>query len=171
MGKDARALVSIGAEQGCDMSVTAAAVAANARQREHLVDRLEAVLGGCRGATIGILGLSFKANTDDVADSPALDLASLLLARGATVRCYDPMAEPMAQRARPDLAVQYHDSIDELIEGCEALVLMTDWDQFRHLPWAQLAKSMRRRTVLDARNMLNRQLMEQAGFTYLGVGR
>jgi UDPglucose 6-dehydrogenase len=171
LGKDARALVAMGAEKGCDMSVTTAALATNARQREHLVERLEAALGTCRGATIGILGLSFKEGTDDVADSPALDVASLLLARGATVRCYDPMAEPRAQRERPDLSVQYHTSIDEMIDGCEALVVMTDWDQFRHLPWAELAKTMRRRTVLDARNILDRLAMEQAGFTYLGVGR
>ena len=171
LGKDARALVSMAVEKGCEMSVVGAAMAANARQREHLVERLEAALGTCRGATIGILGLSFKANTDDVSDSPALDVASLLLDRGATVRCYDPMAEPAAQSQRPDLAVQYHTSIEEMIEGCEALVVMTDWDQFRHLPWAQLAKLMRRRTVLDARNVLDRPLMEQAGFTYLGIGR
>ncbi len=171
LGKDARALLSTAADKGLHLSVVEAAVNANARQRQHLVERLEAVLGSCQGATIGILGLSFKANTDDVSDSPGLDLASMLLARGATVRCYDPMAEPAAQRQRPDLALQYHTSIDEMIEGCEALVVMTDWDQFRHLPWAQLAKSMRRRTVLDARNILDRRLMEQAGFTYLGVGR
>ena len=171
LGKDARALLSTAADRGLHLSVIEAAVNANVRQRQHLVERLEAALGTCRGATIGILGLSFKANTDDVSDSPALDVASLLLARGAIVRGYDPMAEPAAQRQRPDLALQYHTSIDEMIEGCEALVVMTDWDQFRHLPWAQLAKSMRRRTVLDARNILDRPLMEQAGFTYLGVGR
>lgn len=171
LGKDARALVAMGAEKGCDMSVTTAAVGANARQREHVVSRLEAALGSCRDAIIGILGLAFKANTDDLADSPALHVASMLLARGATVRCYDPMAEPRAQRERPDLAVQYHTAIDEMIQGCDALVVMTDWDQFRHLPWAELAKTMRRRTVLDARNILDRQLMKQAGFTYVGVGR
>ena len=171
LGKDARALLSTAADKGLHLSVVEAAVNANALQRQHLVERLEAALGTCRGATIGILGLSFKANTDDVSDSPALDVASLLLARGATVRCYDPIAEAQAQRECPDLALQYHTSIDEMIEGCEALVVMTDWDEFRHLPWAQLAKSMRRRTILDARNLLDRRLMEQAGFTYLGVGR
>jgi UDPglucose 6-dehydrogenase len=171
LGKDARALLSTAADKGLNLSVVEAAVNANARQRQHLVERLEAALGTCHGATIGILGLSFKANTDDVSDSPALDVASMLLDRGATVRCYDPMAETAAQRQRPDLALQYHTSIDEMIEGCEALVVMTDWDEFRHLPWDRLAKSMRKRTVLDARNILDRPLMEQAGFTYLGIGR
>ena len=171
LGKDARALLSTAADSRLHLSVVEAAVHANARQRQHLVERLEAALGTCQGATIGILGLSFKANTDDISDSPAIEVASLLLARGATVRCYDPVSEEKAQRERPDLAIQYHDSVDELSQGCDALMVMTDWDQFRHLPWAKLAKSMRRRTILDARNILDRPLMEQAGFTYLGVGR
>lgn len=171
LGKDARALVAAGEEKGCEMSVIGAAVAANARQREYLVERLEAALGTCKGATIGILGLSFKANTDDVADSPALDIASLLIERGATVRCYDPIAEPACQRARPGLAVQYHGSVDEMAKGCEALVVMTDWEEFRSLSWGELAKAMPGRIVLDARNILDRPLLERAGFTYLGVGR
>ncbi len=171
LGKDARALLSTAADKGLHLSVVEAAVNANARQRQHLVERLEAALGTCRGATIGILGLSFKANTDDVSDSPALDVASLLLARGATVRCYDPMSEEKAQRERPDLAIQYQDSVDELSQGCDALMVMTDWAEFKELPWAKLANLMRGRTILDAKNILDRCLMEQAGFTYLGVGR
>jgi len=171
LGKDARALLTIGGEKGCLMSVVGAAVTANARQREHLVERLEAALGSCRGATIGILGLAFKGNTDDLADSPALDVASLLLTRGATVRCYDPVAEQRAQCERPDLALKYHNSIDQMSRECDALVVMTDWSEFKHLPWTEMAKTMRGRTVLDARNILDRLLMEQAGFTYLGIGR
>ncbi len=171
LGKDARALLSTAADKGLHLSVVEAAVNANARQRQHLVERLETALGSCQGATIGILGLSFKANTDDLSDSPAMEVISLLLARGATVRCYDPMSEEKAQRERPDLAVQYHDSVDELSQGCDALMVMTDWAEFKELPWAKLANVMRRRTILDARNILDRRLMEQAGFTYLGVGR
>ncbi len=171
LGKDARALLSTAADKGLHLSVVEAAVNANARQRQHLVERLETALGTCRGATIGILGLSFKANTDDLSDSPAMEVASLLLARGATVRCYDPMSEEKAQRERPDLALQYHDSVDKLSQGCDALMVMTDWAEFKELPWAKLANVMRRRTILDARNILDRRLMEQAGFTYLGVGR
>ncbi len=171
LGKDARALLTIGGEKGCQMSVVEAAVSANARQRERLVERLEAALGSCRGATIGILGLSFKGDTDDLAESPALDVASLLLTRGATVRCYDPVAEQRAQRERPDLALKYDNSIDQMSRECDALVVMTDWSEFKHLPWTEMAKTMRGRTVLDARNILDRPLMEQAGFTYLGIGR
>jgi len=171
LGKDARALLTIGSEKGCVMSVVGAAVDANDRQREHLVERLEAALGSCRGATIGILGLTFKGNTDDLADSPALDVASLLLARGASVRCYDPVVKERAQRERPDLALKYDNSIDRMSRECDALVVMTDWSEFKHLPWTEMAKTMRGRTVLDARNILDRPLMEQAGCTYLGIGR
>ncbi len=171
LGKDARAILAVATDNGLQMSVVGAAVAANARQRERLVDRLEAALGSCRGATIGILGLAFKANTNDLSDSPALDVASLLLARGASVRCYDPVAEQKARREHPELAVQYHHRVEEMSEGCDALVVMTEWDEFRHLPWPELAKTMRSRTILDARNILDPLLLEQAGFAYLGVGR
>jgi UDPglucose 6-dehydrogenase len=171
LGKDARALLRIADDKGCLMSVVGAAVDANARQREHLVERLEAALGSCRGATIGILGLAFKANTDDLTDSPALNVASLLLAKGASVCCYDPVAEERAQRERPDLALKYHNSVDQMSRECDALVVMTDWRDFKHLAWTEMATTMRGRIVLDTRNILDRALMEQAGFTYLGVGR
>jgi len=171
LGKDARALLSVAGERGVEMSVVSAAVGANARQRRRLVERLAASLGSLRGTTIGILGLAFKANTDDLADSPALDVASALVEAGASVRCYDPMAEERARREFPQLGVQYEDSVEEASRGCDALVVMTDWDEFKHLPWGELGGRMRRRTVLDARNMLDRMAVEEAGFTYLGVGR
>ena len=171
LGKDARALLSVAGERGVEMSVVSAAVGANACQRRRLVERLAASLGSLRGTTIGILGLAFKANTDDLADSPALDVASALVEAGASVRCYDPMAEERARREFPQLGVQYEDSVEEASRGCDALVVMTDWDEFKHLPWGELGGRMRRRTVLDARNMLDRMAVEEAGFTYLGVGR
>ena len=171
LGKDARALLAAAEDLGQEMPLLAAAVDSNARQREHIVDRLEAELGSLRGATIGLLGLSFKAGTDDITDSPALDVASLLLERGARVRSYDPIAEERAKMERAELAIEYHDCPAEMSTGCDALVLMTDWEEFKRLSWAELAHKVRRRTVLDARNVLDRREMEAAGFTYLGIGR
>jgi UDPglucose 6-dehydrogenase len=171
LGKDARALIAAAEDLGQEMPLLAAAVESNARQREHIVDRLEAELGSLRGATIGLLGLSFKAGTDDITDSPALDVASLLLERGARVRSYDPLAEERAKRERAELAIEYHDCPAEMSTGCDALVLMTDWEEFKRLSWEELAHKVRRRTVLDARNVLDRREMEAAGFTYLGIGR
>lgn len=171
LGKDARALVSLAEDNESRLDVVSAALDANTRQRQHLVQRLEGALGSVSGATIGILGLSFKADTDDLSDSAAVEVASLLLQRGATVRCYDPVSEERAQSEHPELAMQYHDSADGVTEGCDAVLVMTDWAEFKDLGWADLAKGMRRRMVLDARNILDRSRMEQAGFTYLGVGR
>ncbi|MBI1886462.1 MAG: UDP-glucose/GDP-mannose dehydrogenase family protein [Chloroflexi bacterium] len=171
LGKDARAFLSTAAQNRSEMSVVAAALEANARQRRRLVERLENTLGSYHGTTIGILGLAFKANTDDLADSPALEVASLLLERGARVRCFDPVSERRAQREHPELALEYHESVEELAKDCDALIVMTDWAQFRDLPWRRLARTMRGATVLDGRNILDRQLVEQAGLTYLGVGR
>jgi UDPglucose 6-dehydrogenase len=132
---------------------------------------LEQALGSLQGTTIGILGLAFKANTDDLTDSPALEVASLLLQSGAHLRCYDPVAEPKAMREYPHLPLEYHESVSELSEGCDALVLMTGWPEFKQLPWPDLARAMKGKTVVDARNFLDRQPIEQAGFTYLGIGR
>ena len=136
-----------------------------------VTERLEEALGSLQAATIGILGLSFKAGTDDITDSPALDVASLLIQRGARVRSYDPAAEGRAMRDRPELAVDYHDCVTEMSEGCDAILVMTDWDEFRHLCWPDLARRVRGRTVLDARNFLDPRQLEQAGFAYIGVAR
>lgn len=171
LGKDARALLALAGDVGQEMPLLAAAVRSNALQREHVLRRLEETLPSLRGATIGLLGLSFKADTDDITDSPALEVASLLLRQGARVRAYDPMAEARAQCEFPHLALEYHDSVDDLCDGCDALLLMTDWAEFRNLPWPSLARRMRGRTVLDTRNLLDPQEIEGAGLTYIGLGR
>jgi UDPglucose 6-dehydrogenase len=169
LGKDARALLSVAGDQGQEMPLLAGAVASNTRQREHIVERLEGALGSLRGATIGILGLSFKSGTDDTTDS--LDVASLLLQRGAEVRSYDPLAEERAKKDRPELSIAYHHCPLQMSVGCDALLVMTEWEEFKELSWADLSQRMRKRTVFDARNLLDRQQVEAAGFTYLGIGR
>ncbi|MFQ6019212.1 MAG: UDP-glucose dehydrogenase family protein [Dehalococcoidia bacterium] len=171
LGKDTQALLALAADQQQEMPLLTAARTVNARRREHIVARLEEALGSFQGTTIGVLGLSFKAETDDVSDSPALDVAARLIQRGARVRCYDPVAEPRTMRERPELPVEYHDRVSELIKQCDALLVMTEWAEFQHLPWPDLAKAMRGRTVLDARNFLDRQQLEEAGFTYMAIGR
>lgn len=171
LGKDARALVGLAADNQHEMTLLSAACTVNARQRRRVVDKLEQALGSLQGATIGILGLAFKADTDDLADSPALDVASQLLQRGAAVHCYDPVAERKAMRQYPELAMEYHDTVSELSRECDALVLMTAWPEFKQLSWPDLGTGMKRKTLVDARNFLDGQLIQQAGFTYVGVGR
>jgi UDPglucose 6-dehydrogenase len=171
LGKDARALLALAGDRGQEMPLLAGAVDSNTRQREHIVERLEEAVGSLRGATIGILGLSFKAGTDDTTDSPALDVASLLLQRGARVRSYDPLAEERAKKDHPELSIAYHHCPVQMSVGCDALLVMTEWEEFKNLSWADLGERMRKRTVLDARNLLDRQQVEAAGFTYFGIGR
>ena len=171
LAKDVRALLGLAADNGREMPLLSAALSVNSRQRQHIVRRLEQALGSLQGKTVGILGLAFKANTDDLADSPALEVASLLVQSGAHLRCYDPVAEPRAMREHPHLPLEYHDNVSEMSRGCDALVLMTGWPEFKHLPWPDLASTMKGKMVVDARNFLDRQTIEQAGFTYLGIGR
>ncbi|MFQ5872790.1 MAG: UDP-glucose dehydrogenase family protein [Dehalococcoidia bacterium] len=171
LGKDARALLALAADQQRQMPLLSAALTVNAHQRQHIVDRLEEALGSVEGTTIGILGLAFKSGTADVTDSPALGVMSLLLQRGARVRCYDPVAERKTMEEYPELPIEYHDSVKGLSKGCDALVLMTDWEEFKQQPWTDLARVMKRKTLVDTRNFLDSHVMEQAGFIYMGIGR
>ena len=171
LGKDTRALAAVGADFGEETPLLEAVSKSNALQRRHIVDQLEGALGSLDGTTIGLLGLSFKARTDDVTDSPALDVAAILLERGAIVRAYDPAAEERAKTLHPDLAIEYNERPDEMSDGCDAMVLMTDWPEFRDLDWNNLARRVKRSLVVDARNWLDQRAVEAAGFQYLGLGR
>ena len=171
LGKDTRALAAVGADCGEETPLLESVSKSNAIQRRHVVDRLEGVLGSLDGATVGLLGLSFKAGTDDVTDSAALDVAALLLERGAIVRAYDPAGEERAKACHPDMAIEYNERPDEMSDGCDALVLMTDWPEFRELDWVHLATRTKQRLVVDARNWLDQEAVEAAGFRYLGLGR
>lgn len=171
LGKDTRALASVGADVGEETPLLDAVSVSNAIQRRRIVERLEETLGPVKGTTVGLLGLSFKAGTDDITDSPAVGVASLLLERGANVRAYDPAAEERAKESHPEMAIDYNDHVDETPEGCDALVLMTDWPEFLHLDWEHFASRAKGRLVVDSRNFLDRQVVEAAGFKYVGLGR
>lgn len=170
-GKDTRAILATAATYDHDLPIVRHAIAANTRQRLHVVDRLQQHLKVLRGTTIGLLGLAFKGNTDDLRDSPALTLIDLLTERGAVVRVHDPVAMPKAREHYPDLAVDYAETVEELAEGCDAIVLVTDWAEYRHLPLAALKAAARGDLLLDARNLLNPEEVARHGFTYLGIGR
>jgi len=171
LGKDTKALAAVGDDVGEETPLIDAVSVSNEIQRMRIVDRVEEALGSIRGATVGLLGLSFKAGTDDVTDSPALGVAEVLLERGAEVRAFDPAAEERAQMTHPELAIAYHDHVDGMTDDCDALVLMTDWPEFRHIDWTDVARRVRGRLVVDSRNFLDRERVEAAGFTYVSLGR
>ncbi|MEX2501141.1 MAG: UDP-glucose/GDP-mannose dehydrogenase family protein [Trueperaceae bacterium] len=169
--KDTSAIVTTAAGYGYDMGIVKSVIEANRRQRVAVVDKLQAHLKVLRGTTIGLLGLAFKGNTDDLRDSPALTLIEVLSEKGAQVRVHDPVAMPAAQRFHPDLPVTYAENASELARDCDALVIVTDWTEYRTLPWAELRAVMRGDLLLDARNWVNPDDVRAAGLTYQGIGR
>lgn len=171
LGKDTQALAAVGDDVGEVTPLLDAVSVSNDIQRRRIVDRMEETLGSLEGATVGVLGLSFKAGTDDVTDSPALGVAGVLLERGAKVRAYDPAAEERAKATHPELAITYNDHAYETCDGSDALVLMTDWPEFRHIDWADFAARAKGKLVVDSRNFLDRGEVEAAGFRYIGLGR
>jgi UDPglucose 6-dehydrogenase len=168
-GKDTAALVATAAEYNLSMEIVTAARAANARQRERVVEKLLDELKILKGRTIGLLGLAFKPNTDDLREAPALDVARMLIARGARVKGHDPVAMDRFRREYPSLDIACCESAEDVARGADALVLVTEWPQYRDLPWERLAKTMQSPIMLDGRHVLERARLERAGFRYIAL--
>jgi UDPglucose 6-dehydrogenase len=169
--KDTAALLAVAAEYGYTMPIVEAARVVNTRQRHLIVEKLQGELKILRGRIIGILGLAFKPETDDVRESPALDLVRILTERGAHVKVHDPIAIPKAKVALGELPVDYADDPYTLAEGCDALILATEWETYRHLNLAVISRRMNTPVLVDGRNFFNAEQVRRAGFIYLGVGR
>ncbi len=170
-GKDVAALIDIAREYHYEPSLLAATVEVNRRQRLVAVQKLQETLKIIKGKTIGLLGLAFKPETDDLRDAPALTIASQLLEMGAKVRAYDPVAMEACQQQHPELKIEYAQSVLEMAEDCDAVVIVTEWEEFRHLDLDRLAEVMRSKVIIDGRNILDRAAVHQAGFKYRGIGR
>ncbi|MCA9838124.1 MAG: UDP-glucose/GDP-mannose dehydrogenase family protein [Trueperaceae bacterium] len=170
-GKDTRAIMTTAQAYDYDMPIVDAAVSVNKKQRMHVIDRLQKELKVLRGTTIGLLGLAFKGNTDDLRDAPALTLIEHLHERGAVIRVHDPIAIEACRRHYPDLPVEYCEDVSCLAMGCDALVIVTDWQEYKELPLAEMKAKMRGDYILDARNLINPGDVEPFGFRYGGIGR
>jgi UDPglucose 6-dehydrogenase len=170
--KDVNALRRIAEDAAVEPLLLDAVLGVNARQIERLTARAAYLLGGLARKRIGMLGLAFKPQTDDVRESPAIALVEALLAAGAAVRVHDPAAAENA-RARLGERVEYAPPGDHhaVADGADALVLATEWNEYRELDLARLRATMRRRIVLDARNLYDPAAFARAGFHYAGVGR
>jgi len=169
--KDTAALLAMGREYNYEMPIVEAARKVNFRQRERAVEKLQEALKGVRGRVIGILGLAFKPGTDDVRESPALDIIRLLLEREALVRAHDPVALEKARRTINSLDVEFYTDPYQMAQGADALVLATEWPEYRQLDLRELARSMRTPVLLDGRNIFDPKEARDAGFIYLGMGR
>lgn len=170
-GKDTRAILATADVYDFPMPVVQAAVDVNYQQRVRIVEKLQEHLKVLRGTTIGILGLAFKGDTDDLRDAPALTLIEVLQDRGAQVRVHDPVAMDNAKALEPSLDVAYASDAVDLADGCDAIVVATDWDAYRHLPLDEVAAAMRGRVVVDARNLLDPDAVRARQLRYVGVGR
>ncbi len=167
--KDVKALEYMGLLHGAHPALLRAVMEINRDQRRLIVHKLRDLLGTLRGKRIGLLGLAFKPNTDDMRDAPSVEIAHMLQREGAEVQGYDPVAMPVAERVMPD--VKLVKSPYEVAEGADALVLLTEWNEFKHLDLTRLRALLRTPAFVDGRNVYEPQAMWEAGFIYRGIGR
>ena len=168
--KDTLALVRTAQEAGTPVRIVESVVASNDRRKGVMASRVMAACGGSvRGKTIGVLGVAFKPNTDDMRDAPSLAIIPALQDAGATVQAYDPAAMGHAAALLP--GVQWCANAREVAAGADALVLLTEWNEFRALPLDELGGTMRTRVLVDLRNVYTRAIAEGAGYRYYGVGK
>lgn len=168
-GKDTKALLATAAEYNYEMPIVKAARTVNDRQRAVAVERLQDELRILKGRKIGLLGIAFKPNTDDLRDSPSLDIANLLIARGARVKLHDPVAGERFRREQPELAPFLCETVDELFDDCDAVVLVTEWGQYLELDWGKFVGLMRTPILLDGRHALDAERMGRLGFRYHAI--
>lgn len=168
--KDVSALVHTADDYGYDAILLKSAVEVNQRQRTLAIEKLQQALKILKGKTIGLLGLTFKPDTDDMRDAPALTLIEQLSRLGARVKAYDPIVSQSGMRHGLSNVIVETDA-ERLADGCDALVLVTDWAQFKELDFAKMASLMNGPVMVDGRNFLDPQAIAAAGFQYIGVGR
>lgn len=168
--KDLRALTKTGNDFGSPVEIVETVIRANERHKQLMVRKIRSALGGrLEGRRIGVLGLAFKANTDDMRDAPALTILPPLIADGAEIVAYDPVAEANAKVLLPD--VTFAESIQATIASADAVVILTEWNAFRAIEWSLLLPTMRSRVVVDLRNLYEPDSMLQLGVDYISVGR
>ena len=167
--KDVKALARMAETMGYHPELLDAVMEINLDQRTLVVEKLREVLGGLRDQVIGVLGLAFKPNTDDVREAPSIDVIENLLQKGADVRAYDPKAMPVLKAQMN--TIQYCKDPYAVATGADALLVVTEWDEFRQLDLDRLKSLMRRPVIVDGRNIFDPRAMRDRGFVYRGVGR
>lgn len=168
--KDTLAVVRTAQEAGTPLKIIEAVVAVNDARKEKMADKvIEGVGGKIHGKTVAVLGLAFKPNTDDMRESPAISIINKLAAKGAQIRAFDPEAMDEARGQLPDIA--YCANAYECIDGADALVIITEWDQFRALDFNRVKSLMVEPVLIDLRNIYNPVRMAELGFAYISVGR
>jgi UDPglucose 6-dehydrogenase len=169
--KDTRAIMWIAEEQDIDLKIVGAAIRVNDARPTTMLDKIRKVLGGSvKGKTLAMLGLTFKPNTDDLRESPALAILDGLIAEGAVVRAFDPVAMPLAAKTKRANVTYCKDEL-EAAEGADALIVATEWNQFRGIDPEALKARMKQKIICDLRNIYDPDAMRGKGFSYVAVGR
>lgn len=167
--KDTRALTTVADQFGVETRIVDAVIDANERQREAMLPKIENLVGDLNGKHIGVLGLSFKPETDDMRESPAIDIIHKVIERGATVKAFDPVA--MEESRHYINGIEYAKDEYDAIENADALVIITEWNQFRALDMERVRSLLRSPRIADLRNIYEPEDMRELGFEYVGVGR
>ncbi len=167
--KDVSALKMLAGNTGYHFQLLTSVIEVNELQKRRVMKKLEKHLGSLVGKKVGLLGLAFKPNTDDMREASSLVLAARLHGEGAVVRGYDPVAEAPARELLP--SIELCDSVESALEGADAAILVTEWPEFAELDWASLRERMATPLVVDGRNFLDPPTLREAGFAYEGIGR
>ncbi len=167
--KDTSAIAKIAKQWGYTFSIVESVIEVNRHQREVMLDKINAVAGDVRGKTVAALGLTFKPNTDDIRDSPAIDIIRMLIKEGAKIRAYDPAGMENTKAVLKDIV--YCSDEYEAAKGSDALVVLTEWNQFRKLDMERIKGLLNAPKVIDLRNIYDPAHMKDAGFDYVCVGR
>ncbi len=168
--KDLRALVKTASDFGSPVEIVETVLRANDHHKDQMVEKIRTALGGdVRGRTLGVLGLAFKANTDDMRDAPSLTILPKLVAEGAVVKACDPEAASNAAPLLP--GVNIVGTVDEALAGTDAAIILTEWDEFRALQWRKLGSTMRAPLLIDLRNILDPEDIAEQGLRYVSLGR
>ncbi len=167
--KDVKALAYMAEEKGLEPQILNSVMEVNYDRRKDAVKHVTEMVGDLKGKTVGLLGLAFKPNTDDMRDAPSIDIAQELNADGATVRGFDPVAMENARGILP--AVEMFDDPYKMAKGCDALIVVTEWNEFKQLDLKRIKSTLKKPVIFDARNIYDPAKMKAMGFIYRGVGR
>jgi UDPglucose 6-dehydrogenase len=167
--KDVKALAYMATTQGKHPQLLQAVMDINKYQRRQVILKLRDMIGSMKGKTVGLLGLAFKPNTDDMRDAPSAEIARAVLAEGGTVKAYDPVAMHVAEKLMP--GVTMCENAYDVADGADALVLATEWNEFKQLDLARIKQSMKHPNFVDGRNLYDPRRFTELGFNYRGMGR
>jgi UDPglucose 6-dehydrogenase len=169
--KDTMALARFAQEAGAPFRLVEAVVEVNERQKGLMVQKAKAALGNLKGKRVAVLGLTFKPNTDDIREAPALDIMAGLLKAGAAITAYDPMGMPHVGRLPIGRRISFADDAYSALKGADCALLVTEWNEFRTLDLRRMKQLMRRPVLLDLRNIYDADEAASAGLRYVGVGQ